>query len=70
MRDTQIEKQRHRQRDEQAPCTDPDEGLDPGTLESHPEPKTDAQPLSHPGIPRNKILKKYLLSFQKTVTKT
>ena len=26
-------------------------GLDPRTPESHPEPKADAQPLSHPGVP-------------------
>ena len=26
-------------------------GLDPRILESGPEPKADAQPLSHPGIP-------------------
>ena len=26
-------------------------GLDPGILGSHPEPKADAQPLSHRGIP-------------------
>ena len=25
--------------------------LDPGTLRSYPEPKADAQPLSHPGVP-------------------
>ena len=48
MRDT--EKQRHRQREKQAPCRDPDVGLDPGTLESCPEPKTDAQPLSNSGV--------------------
>ena len=27
-------------------------GLNPGTSGSCPEPKADAQPLSHPGIPR------------------
>ena len=47
MRDT--EKQRHRQREKQAPCREPDVGLDPGTPGSRPEPKADAQPLSHPG---------------------
>ena len=30
------EKQRHRQREKQAPCREPDVGLDPGTLGSHP----------------------------------
>ena len=42
MRDTQS--------GEQAPCREPDMGLDPGTPESHPGPKAGAQPLSHPGI--------------------
>ena len=28
-----------------------DIGLDPRTLGSRPEPKADAQPLSHPGAP-------------------
>ena len=28
-------------------------GLDPGTPGSHPEPKADAQPLSHPGVPKD-----------------
>ena len=30
--------------------------LDPSTLESHPEPKADAQLLSHPGVPQSKLL--------------
>ena len=47
MRDT--ERQRHRQMEKQAPCGEPDVGLDPATLGSHPEPKAGAQPLSHPG---------------------
>ena len=35
----------------------PNVGLDPRTPGSHPEPKADAQPLSHPGIPcRSSIL--------------
>ncbi len=49
MRDTQRERQRHRQREKQAPCREPDVGLDPRTPGSLPEPKADAQPLSHPG---------------------
>lgn len=36
-----------RQREKQAPCKEPDVGLDPETPESHPEPKADTQPLSH-----------------------
>ena len=48
-RETESEKQRHRQREKQAPPREPDVGLDPRTLGSQPEPKADAQPLSHPG---------------------
>ena len=32
---------------------EPDAGLDPGAPGSHPEPKTDALLLSHPGVPLN-----------------
>ena len=49
MRDT--ERGRHRQREKQDPRREPDVGLDPRTLRSHLEPKADAQPLSHPGVP-------------------
>ena len=49
MRDT--ERQKHRQREKQAPHGEPDVGLDPRTPGSRPEPKEDAQPLSHSGIP-------------------
>ena len=51
MKDTEKERERHRQREKQAPCREPDVGLDLGTPGSHPEPKADAQPLSHPGAP-------------------
>ena len=44
-------RQRHRQREKQAPCGEPVVGLDPRTPGSCPEPKADAQPLSHPGAP-------------------
>ena len=47
-RERKRERQRHRQREKQAPCRDPHVG---------PEPKADAQPLSHPGVPINIILK-------------
>ena len=50
MRDTEKERQRHRQREKQTPRWVPDMGLDPKTPGSRPEPKADAQPLSHPGI--------------------
>ena len=50
-RETQRKRQRHRQREEkQGLCREPDAGLDLGTPGSHPEPKADAQPLSHPGV--------------------
>ena len=51
MRDTERKRQRHRQREKQAPCKEPDAGLHPRTPGSPPEPKTDAQPLSHSGTP-------------------
>ena len=50
-RHREREKQRHRQREKQALCREPDEGLYPRTPGSHPEPKSDTQPLSHPGVP-------------------
>ena len=45
------DRQRHKQKEKQAPHTEPDVGLESGTPGSHPEPKADAQPLSYPGIP-------------------
>ena len=56
MKDTHRERQRHRQREKQAPCREPYVGLDPRTLGSHPEPKAAAQPLSHPAV-LNRTLK-------------
>ena len=53
---THTQSQRHRQREKQAPCREPNAGLDPGTLGSRPGPKAAAQPLSHSGIPRVWIL--------------
>ena len=52
MRDTERKQQRQRQRGKQAPCREPDVGLDPGTPGSRPELKAGPQPLSHPGVPR------------------
>ena len=43
-------RQRHRQRERQVPCREPDVGLDPGTLESCPGLKAGAKPFSHPGV--------------------
>ena len=51
MIDIERERQRHRRREKQAPCREPNVGLDPGTPGSHPGPKAGAQPLSHPGLP-------------------
>ena len=48
-RETYRERQRLRQREKQAPCRKPDAGPDPRIPGSRPEPKADAQPLSHPG---------------------
>ena len=39
---------RERQREKQASMQEPDMGLDPAA----PEAKADAQPLSHPGVPK------------------
>ena len=64
MRDTQRERQRHRQREKQAPCREPDVGLDLGTLGSRPEPKAEAQPLSHTGTPE-KFLRFYLFIHER-----
>ena len=47
MRDTQ----REAEAEGEAGSREPDAGLDPRTPGSRPEPKADAQPLSHPGIP-------------------
>ena len=44
--------QRHRQREKQASCREPDMGLDPGTPESRPGPKAGAKSSSHPGVPQ------------------
>ena len=44
-------RQRHRQREKQASCREPDVGLYLRSPESPPEPKAGTQPLSHPGIP-------------------
>ena len=47
MSDTQRKRQRHKQ----APHREPDAGLNPKTPGSLLEPKADAQPLRHPGVP-------------------
>ena len=50
MRDTQREAKTQAQGETDS-LQKPDVGLNPQTLASQPEPKVDAQPLSHPGTP-------------------
>ena len=50
-RSRDIGRGRHRHRE-------PGVGLDPRTLGSHPGPKADTQPLSHPGAPEMVVFKK------------
>ena len=65
MRDT--ERKAETQAEEtQAPCREPDAGLDPGTLGSLPGPKADAQLLSHPDAPHTQVLKLNLSEPQLT----
>ena len=69
MRDT--EKQRHRQREKQDLCREPNAGPNCRTPGSRLEPKADAQPLSHPGFPKllknsDFPLKAPILQFTKT----
>ena len=54
---TEQQRQKHRQRERQAPLREADVGLDPGTPGLCPGPKAGTQLLSHPGVP-------YLLSFK------
>ena len=57
------ERQRHRQ-EQQAPCMEPDVGLDPGTPGSRPESKAGAPPLS-PQAPFIKTLFAVLVISQR-----
>ena len=50
MTDTGRKRQRHRQGEKQAPYSESDVRLDPGTPGSRPELKADVQPLNYPGI--------------------
>ena len=61
------ERQGHRQREKQAPCREPDVGHNPRLPDHNPELKADAQPLSHPGVPRNLISNNDVL-FNKSST--
>ena len=53
MTDTERDRGRDtgRGRKKQAPCREPDVGLDPRTPGSCSGPKADTQPLSLPGVP-------------------
>ena len=52
MRDTENEREAETQAEEkQAPCREPDVGLDPGIPGSCPGLKAGVKPLSHPGVP-------------------
>ena len=55
MRDTERETETQTE-EKQAPCWEPDVGLDPRTPGSRPKPKADAQLLSHPGVPTCKVV--------------
>ena len=46
----------HRQREKQAPCREPDVGLDPGTPGSRPGPKAGAKLPSHQGFLRGSYI--------------
>ena len=50
------QRQRQRWREKQAPCREPNAGLNPRTAGSCPEPKADAQPLEPPRRPEIKPL--------------
>ena len=60
-------RQRHRQREKQAPGREPNMGFNPRTLGSQPEPKVDVQPLSNPGIPLLSIKGRYNVNFYKNL---
>ena len=54
MRKRERERERDRQKEKQAPCREPDMGLDPRSPGSHSGLKAGAKPLSYLGIPRLK----------------
>ena len=61
--ETYRERQRHRQREKQAPCRESNAELDPRTPGSRPEPKACIQLPSHPGFPGNEIREFFILIF-------
>ena len=54
MRDTERGRDLDRGRS-RLPVGEPGLGLDPNTPGSHPEPKAEVQPLSHPGVPNQEF---------------
>ena len=67
MRDTEREAERHRQREKQAPCGEPNVRLNPRPRD-HAESKADAQPLRHPCVPITSILKRRSKCHENTDT--
>ena len=60
MRIHREEKEKHRQREKQAPGREPDLGLHPGSPGSHPGMKAGTKPLSHLGCPCDESLEQSL----------
>ena len=52
-REKERERQRHRHWEKQAPCREPEVGVNPRPPGSRPGPKAGAKLLSHPGITWN-----------------
>ena len=64
MRDTQREREAETQAEgKQAPCREPDVGLDPRSPGSRPGPTAGAKPLSHPGIPGSLLIYRNIMDF-------
>ena len=63
-REREREREKQRQREKQAPCRDPDMGLDPRTPGSRPGPKAGTKPLSHQGIPSSNVFIGFFGSFK------
>ena len=51
-RERERERERQRQREKQAPCREPDVGLDPQVSRIRPWTEGGAKLLSHPGCPK------------------
>ena len=68
MRHSREGKQRNKQRKRLAPCREPNVGLNPSHLGSHPEPKADTQLLSHPGIPESTFFLCFYFQFTDAIS--